>query len=104
VGANVLIRDGAAPLLSSDDLIAHYPEAIRPREGFVSPPPATAPLPEDLGAEERAVVELLGSEPVLLDELVGRTGRPPHDLLAALCALEIAGVVEQQPGRRFRRI
>jgi DNA processing protein len=104
VGANRLIRDGAAPLLSSDDLMAHYPEAIRPPEGFVSPPPATTPLPEDLGADGRAVAELLSTEPVLLDELVGRTGRPPHDLLAALCALEIAGVVEQQPGRRFRRV
>ncbi len=104
VGANRLIRDGAEPLLSSDDLLAHYPEAVRPPEGFADPPPATQPLPEGLGAAERAVAELLGTEPAVLDDLVGRSGRPPQELLAALCALEIAGVVEQRPGRLFRRV
>lgn len=104
VGANRLIRDGAEPLLSSDDLLAHYPEAVRPPEGFVDPPPAAKPIPEGLAPADRAVAELLGTEPVLLDELVGRSGRPPQQLLAALCALEIAGVVEQRPGRVFRRL
>jgi DNA processing protein len=104
VGANRLIRDGAQPLLSSDDLLEHYPEAIRPPEGFADPPPVAKPLPEGLGAGHRAVAELLGTDPVVLDDLVGRSGRPPQELLAALCALEIAGVVEQGPGRRFRRL
>jgi hypothetical protein len=40
---------------------------------------------------------------VLLDELVTRSGRSARELLAALCGLEIAGVVEQRPGPRFRR-
>jgi DNA processing protein len=102
VGANRLIRDGAEPLLSSDDLLAHYPEAVRPSEGFAAPP--TRPLPEALSAVDRAVAELLGTEPVVLDDLVGRSGRPPQELLAVLCALEIAGVVEQSPGRMFRRV
>ena len=104
VGANRLIRDGAEPLLSSDDLLAHYPEAIRPPEGFADPPPASKPLPEGLGEVSRAVADLLGTEPVGLDDLVGRSGRPPQELLAVLCALEIAGVVEQRPGRVFMRV
>jgi DNA processing protein len=103
VGANHLIRDGAAPLLSPDDLLEQYPEAIRPPKGSGSPPP-TKPLPEGIGAETRAVANLLGTEPVLLDDLVGRSGQTPQQLLAALCALEIAGVVEQTAGRRFRRV
>ena len=103
VGANRLIRDGAEPLLSSNDLLEHYPEAVRP-EGSAGRPPATKPLPEELGADDRAVAELLGAESVVLDDLVGRSGRPPQELLAALCALEIAGVVEQRPGRLFRRV
>jgi DNA processing protein len=104
VGANHLIRDGAEPLLSSDDLLAHYPEAIRPAEGFISRPPATQPLPDHLTDNDRALAELLGAEPVVLDDLVGRSGRAPQDVLAVLCSLEIAGVVEQQPGNRFRRL
>ena len=104
VGTNRLIRDGAEPLLSSDDLLAHYPEAVRPAEGFASLPSAPRALPEGLGAVERAVAALLGAEPLPLDEIVGRSGRSPQDLLAALCALEIAGVVEQRPGQAFRRV
>jgi DNA processing protein len=101
VGANRLIRDGAAPLLSSDDLLEHYPEAVRPAEGFAEP---TRPLPEGLAAGDRAIAELIGRDPVLLDDLVGRSGRPAGELLAALSALEITGVVEQRPGRLFRRV
>jgi DNA processing protein len=103
VGANRLIRDGAEPLLSVHDLLAHYPEARDLSEGAATPPTAR-PLPDDLTAEGYAVAELLGAEPVSLDELVVRAARPPQDVLAALSSLEIAGVVEQRPGKRFRRL
>jgi len=35
---------------------------------------------------------------------VERAGRPVGALLAVLCGLELQGVVEQQAGRRFRRV
>jgi DNA processing protein len=101
VGANRLIRDGAEPLLDAGDLLAHYPEVVLPAGGR---PPVAHPLPDDLTMEDRAIAEMLGAEPVPLEDLVGRSGRAPQDVLALLCALEIAGVVEQQPGRRFRRL
>jgi DNA processing protein len=104
VGANRLIRDGAAPLLGLEDLLAHYPEARRPvatPEGLPMPPKA---LPEGIGPGARAIADLLGAAPIQLDDLAGRSGRRPQELLAELCALEIAGVVEQAPGRMFRRL
>jgi DNA processing protein len=104
VGANRLIRDGAEPLLDASDLLAHYPEIAHPVEAVAARPPVARPLPDDLAAEDHAVAELLGADPVLLEDLVVRSGRAPQDVLAVLCALEIAGVVEQQPGRRFRRL
>jgi DNA processing protein len=104
VGANRLIRDGAEPLLDAADLLAHYPEIAQPAEAVATRPPVARPLPDDLAAEDHAVAELLGADPVLLEDLVVRSGRTPQDVLAVLCALEIAGVVEQQPGRRFRRL
>jgi DNA processing protein len=100
-GANRLIRDGAEPLLEAGDLLAHYPELVATAG---SRPSVAQPLPDDLTPEDRAVAELLGAEPVALEDLVGRSRRAPQDVLAVLCALEIAGVVEQQPGRRFRRL
>lgn len=108
VGPNRLIRDGAAPLLEIRDLLDHYPD-VAPPEGarrYESPRagPAVKDLPESLGEGDRAVAELLGEEPVVLDELISRSGRSARELLAALCGLEIAGVVEQGPGRVFRRL
>jgi DNA processing protein len=103
VGANRLIRDGAEPLLDPADLLAHYSELIRGSEA-VARPPVARPLPDALAVEGYAVAELLGADPMALDDLVVRSGRTPQEVLAVLCTLEIAGVVEQQPGRMFRRI
>jgi DNA processing protein len=104
VGANRLIRDGAAPLLGLEDLLVHYPEAIRtsPYPGALPTPPRA--LPEGIGEGGRAIADLIGPIPIQLDDLAGRSGRPPQELLAELCALEIAGVVAQGPGRMFRRL
>jgi DNA processing protein len=104
VGCNRLIRDGAAPILEPVDLLQHFPECER----IVSAPPVAAPvqvtaLPESLTDEERELAQLLGAEPLHLDDLVTRSSRPAGDLLSLLCGLELAGVVEQRPGRLFRR-
>jgi DNA processing protein len=103
VGANRLIRDGAMPILAAEDLLQHFPEAVAPGERPAAPP-VTRPLPDSLDEAGWSVAELLGAEPVLLEELVVRTGRLPQELLATLCELEIAGVVAQSAGRRFRRL
>jgi DNA processing protein len=107
-GCNRLIRDGATPLLEMRDLLDRFPDAVPPlgaRPLPQAPPaPPLCPLPAALGEVERTVAGLLGREPVVLEELIARSGRTPHELLAALCGLEISGVVEQGPGRTFRRV
>ncbi|HEX3236071.1 MAG TPA: DNA-processing protein DprA [Gemmatimonadales bacterium] len=109
VGCNRLIRDGATPFLEPVDLLQHYPEcerALRFAQGD-KPQPASpvqiTPLPESLTHEERALALLLDAAPLHLDALVARSSRPAGDLLSLLCGLELAGVVEQCPGRLFRR-
>lgn len=108
VGCNRLIRDGAAPLLETRDLLDHYPDAVPlPHARALPLPPAAPPLralPSELDEAERSVATMLGREPIILDELIARSGRSAHELLAALCGLEISGVVEQGPGRTFRRV
>jgi len=103
VGTNRLIRDGATPLLELDDLLAFYPDA----EPIAASPNAaldteTPPLPDDLSEDERVLAVLL-AEPLHLDELAGRAGRPVGSVLATLSGLEVRGVVRQDPGQRFRR-
>jgi DNA processing protein len=103
-GTNRLIRDGATPYLEPVDLLQYYPEAVLAPVEPASGGQNIQPLPETLTSAERQVAELLGSEPVHLDRLAEQYGRPVGELLAVLCVLEVQGVVEQRPGRLFRRI
>lgn len=103
VGTNRLIRDGAVPVLEPADLLQHFPEFGPQRKTLISAPPATLPLPDALSSDERELAGLLGAQPVHPDELAVRSHRPVGEVLALLCGLEIAGVVEQATGRMFRR-
>jgi DNA processing protein len=103
VGTNRLIRDGAAPLLEPLDLLTHFPE-VAPVTASGAAPPCPRRLPDTLSPAERQLAGLLGSEPTHPDQLANRVQRPIGEVLAMLCGLEIAGVVEQGPGRVFRRV
>jgi DNA processing protein len=104
VGANRLIRDGATPLLELADLLQYFPQLMpaAPAAGVVRP--SERPLPATLLPEERELAGLLSGQPVHPDELANLSGRPIGEVLGILCGLEIAGVVEQGPGRVFKRI
>ncbi|HEX2251291.1 MAG TPA: DNA-processing protein DprA [Gemmatimonadales bacterium] len=102
-GANRLIRDGAAPLLELEDLFQHFPEvagSLRSLQLGGQP----RPLPETLTVDERDLVTALGGDSVHPDEIATRCKRPIGEVLSLLSALEIVGVVEQAPGRLFRRL
>jgi DNA processing protein len=103
-GTNGLIRDGAAPLLEPADLLQHFPELARSPATRIVSHPSNRPLPETLSLEERELAGLLGAEPAHPDALAEQFKRPVGEVLGLLCGLEIAGVVEQSPGRLFRRI
>lgn len=95
VGCNRLIQQGAKPALGLRDVLEEY--------GIHLPDVPSAALPTDLSDEERRVLDCLalGSEHV--DEVASRLGQPAADTLAVLTSLEIRGLVEQEPGKLFRR-
>jgi DNA processing protein len=103
-GCNRLIRDGAGPYLEPVDLFVHYPEVEFVPEEAAADTPGVRPLPETLTADERRIAELLGEKLEHLDSLAARAAKPVGVLLALLCGLELQGIVEQMPGRRFRRV
>jgi len=94
-GTFALLRDGAAPLSSAEDLleVMGWP-SLRP-EGVL------AISPMELGKVEEAVWRCLGSAPVSLDEVVLRVGATPVRVLSALGVLEVGGWVQQVPGGRY---
>ena len=91
-GCNLLIRDGAMPVLGPDDLI----EAI----SLILGPPEVAngsvPLHDD-------VVEALGPVGRTVDWLATNLGLAVSDLLARLARLETSGVVVRSGGLVMRR-
>jgi DNA processing protein len=102
-GTNRLIRDGATPLLDPGDVLQYFPELGARSAERGAARPVQLPLPETLSAAERELAELIGGQPFHPDELATRSGRPIGEVLGILSGLEIAGVLEQAPGRVFRR-
>lgn len=120
IGTNRLIRDGAEPLLSVDDLLRHYgleptaevvvPEAERSRRPSTraarpvpkAPEPMVAepvPIPADLPAAEDRVARLLQEAPLGVDAIMRRSGLPAAAVLVAISALELRGLARQEGGR-----
>ena len=93
------------PLLEPADLLQYFPELQAKVQSATSvAADGSRPLPEFLTIPERELALLIGPEPVPLDDVASRSGREVSEVLALLSALEIAGVVEQHPGRHFRRV
>lgn len=103
-GTNALIRDGAAPLLEPADLFHHYPGLPQPAPDSGWDGMAEGRAASPLAADAVALADAVGHDPIHIDVLAERLGRAPGELLGALCALELAGVVEQQAGGLFRRV
>jgi DNA processing protein len=79
-GTNALLRAGAAPLLSAEDVLTALGLERAP-----PPPPSSAP-------DAAAVLHFLRDGPADVDGLVRRSGLPAERVAAALVELELAGL------------
>jgi DNA processing protein len=86
-GTNDLIRQGATPLLTADDVL----EAL----GLERSPPR---IPDTLSAGARALLAPLSETARTLDELGRLTGLESPAMAAALTELELAGLVAAADG------
>ena len=105
---NQLIKQGAKLVTSWEDVIEELPTEIR-AELF--------PVEETTGEEraslfiaalsplEKKVFGLLGvDESIHVDELVEKSELTSSDVLAALCEMEMKGMVRQMPGKQFVKV
>jgi DNA processing protein len=105
-GPNTLIKDGAKLVQTWRDVVEELPVEIRAAilasERAES---ADAQLKFDevtLSDAERAVLATLGEdEPTLIDELIAKVVLARGDLMTALLTLEMAGRIQQLPGKSF---
>ena len=87
-GTNRLLRQGATPLTSADDVLELF--------GLSSSQRPRAPA---VGAAAAAVLEQLADSASSADELAHATGLEPGPLAAALAELELAGIAVEADGR-----
>jgi DNA processing protein len=91
-GTHLLIKDGAYPITSTDDLLAllHLPTKD-------SGESSQEKLLESLNEHESIIFTLL-REPLQKDALFSETGLSPSDFLAACSTLEMRGYIEETFG------
>jgi DNA processing protein len=102
-GPNGLIRDGARPVASWQDVAEALPSPWR--ENLLARGDGKEENSEaSLSREERRLLSELAVDAALpIDELAERTGLSVSSLLALLLGLELKGAVVQLPGKEFQR-
>jgi DNA processing protein len=95
-GCNLLIRDGAYPVLDEGDLVESLELALGP-----APQPAEPVELPKLDENERRIVDLIASGVDDSDRLIAEMGSGPGLALARLGALELKGVISQSDTGRY---
>jgi DNA processing protein len=96
-GTNQLIRDGAFPYLSVDDVLEALNFDVMVRQETVS-----QYVPED--DAERTVYEKLSSQPMHVDEIGAQCGLPVSKITASLTMLELKGRAKQVGGMQYVKV
>jgi DNA processing protein len=98
-GTNALIRDGSPPITSSRDLFELLPWRMQP--GLPRDSDAEASIPLEPG--HARVYRALGPVGLQIDSIARVSNLDPATALAILAELELDGLVQQLPGKRFVR-
>ncbi len=119
-GSRLLIRDGARPVTSGEEILEEYsaclsrstrepenplltPEIFSKRKAAAEPLLADPAPGEELSEAAKAVWKVLDAIPVHVSQLEEKTTLPAAQVLAALTELELAGKARSYPGKRYSR-
>ena len=103
-----MIKQGAKLVSSWEDVVEELPTEIRaelfPIEKSTSAE-RTKLFEDSLSPQAKTIFNLLGTdETIHIDELVERAELNSSEVLAALCQMEMQGMVRQMPGKQFLKI
>jgi DNA processing protein len=86
-GTNTLIKEGATPITSIDDIFEALGIDVSSKEMST----------KEHSPDERTILEQL-TEELSTDEIIKRTQLSPHAVLASIASLEIEGMIKQTGG------
>jgi DNA processing protein len=98
VGTHGLIKDGAKLVMHAGDILDEF--SGWQHGGPVAETPAAAPVPP-LTDTEAMVMDKLEADPIHIDDLARQLTLPAGRLSGILLQLELKGLVDQSPGKRF---
>ena len=93
-GTNLLIQQGAHPLLSGKDVLEtlnleRVPEKKHARRSI------------SIDKDEALILDIIGREPIHIDEIRSKTGLPIESVSASLAIMELKGLVQQVGGMNY---
>ncbi|MBC8197003.1 MAG: DNA-protecting protein DprA [Candidatus Marinimicrobia bacterium] len=95
IGCNKLIKNGAKPVLSVNDILESY------QYNSVNQIKEQLKLIPELTKDEKSVYDFLSHDPIHIDELSKKIGINGQLILSTLLTLELNGIVVQLPGKMF---
>ena len=99
-GTNTLIqRNGAKLVTNPDDILVELQLKLRPEIGINIPKPKL-----DLSLFEEKIYNFLDNSPKQIDKIASESSLSISDTLINLLSLEFKGVVQQLPGKMFKRV
>ncbi len=108
-GSNRLLKEGAAMVEELDDVLRLIEKAGIKRQLCLPVAQVQGINPAvsvrvDLTETELKIFDLLGSQPLHIDDISSETGMSASETSAVLMALEIAGVVADQGGKNYVKV
>jgi DNA processing protein len=111
-GCHRLIRDGARLVESASEVAETLVPAARALGAELAlrlQEPSAEPIRRSSGGwrddpQYQRLMDVLGHDPIALDELSARTGQSAGELSSMLLMLELEGCVEGLPGGRYQRL
>lgn len=102
-GPNSLIRQGAVPITSPEDLLDELGSLIGPPAGALAPLASDPEASAACQADGR-IVDAVRALPATIDELCASLGLDPVEVARTLSGLEIEGVLERAVDGRYHVI
>ena len=102
-GTNALIKQGAEPVCTADDVLhvlGSIPTTFK-LQSVPNIPKKPKEIIPDIAPEEKLVYDVLDFEPSTFDEILIKTNSQPQTIQYLLTMLELQGHVKKLPGARY---